>query len=210
MSRTSWVLLFLILMLGVPFCSSTTVASRTGNIAVTIGNNPAAVSWTQTGTYTNVDISAMLGGHLGNPGTGDLYLMNSIGPGTTVANQLDFITLTLPGATYSTMPTLVFSGLTLGPGTYYLVLNDTNNLGFIGLSSPVETADGGVTINADLLGMGASDPYPPATTLAPFDREIGFSVTGNAVTATPEPSSVLLIGSSLAAFAGVLRRKLFR
>src|SRR5262249_40969983 len=94
----------------------------TANAAGGQGNIPAAISWTMDAAWTDVDISITffnLFSYSGVP-TGDVYLTNAIGAGTTAAaNQIAFTTVTPSGEQFPTITT--FSDLSLGPGTYYLL-----------------------------------------------------------------------------------------
>src|SRR5271156_811648 len=119
--------------------ATATIAARADAIAGVTGgslqnfveaNDPEGISWTQTGSYTDVTISAFLSSLGGSDGTGTVYLTDQIGPGTTVANQI--AETTVSGLAFGpATATTVFSGLDLGPGTYYLVT--ANNLGGGGL-----------------------------------------------------------------------------
>jgi len=70
-------------------------------------------SWTQTGSYTNVSISAVLAS--GEPIS--VYLTNQIGPGTTVANEIASTSISPKGSpqTETLLGALVGSGQLL-PG----------------------------------------------------------------------------------------------
>ena len=90
-------------------------------------SNVVAASWGQSTTVTNATIAASLQSSDPAFRTGTAYLMNAIGPGTTAANQVvppvsftapfDLATFDFPAPL-----TILFTGVTLGPGTYYLVL----------------------------------------------------------------------------------------
>ena len=83
-----------------------------------------AAGWTQTSSYQNVSIAAELNGGGGGTITGIAYLMTELGPSTTTANVLataDF-TATSPISGYPPDLVTLFNGLTIGSGTYYLVI----------------------------------------------------------------------------------------
>jgi hypothetical protein len=83
--------------------------------------------------------------------------------------------------------------VTLGPGTYYLELDNVN------------TADSG-SAQWDV-SNGASSGI--ITDTIPFGNPSEtFEIDGTTNTVTPEPSSFLLLGSGLAGLAGLLKRKL--
>jgi hypothetical protein len=85
------------------------------------GQQATAVSWSQNQTYQGVSISVFFGGLTGPRSTGGpvtVYLTTQIGPGTKPSAV---ITRTvLPSTPYGF--NTVFSGLTLGPGTFYIVV----------------------------------------------------------------------------------------
>jgi PEP-CTERM motif len=185
------------------------IAGVTGGTVVGIEiNDPEGISWTQTGSYKDVTISAFLSSTGGNNGTGTIYLTNQIGPGTTVANQIAETTVSGLASVPATATT-VFTGLDLGPGTYYLIT--ASNLGGGGLGwndYNGATAIPGIsgTNNFDEFGQGEAG-YPPASSFFTVGtNEFDFAVTGD-IAATPEPSSLILLGTGLLGIVGMTRRK---
>jgi hypothetical protein len=88
-------------------------------------SNAVAVSWTQGGSFSGVSIDASLVSIDQTFDTGTAYLMSSIGPGTTAMSEVvPPMGFTAPiGNQFGEVPTtILFSGLTLLAGTYYLVL----------------------------------------------------------------------------------------
>jgi len=83
------------------------------------GGQFGVASWTTSQTYTKVSISVSIG-LFGSASSyhGAAYLTTSIGPGTTTA----IASTTFAGSNPSPQAVQLFSGLTLGPGTYYLTL----------------------------------------------------------------------------------------
>ncbi len=165
-----------------------------------------AVSWTETGSYTNVSIGANLATNNGlSTSTGTAYLLNMIGPGATSANELATpFSITVNGNPGVNSITPLFSGLTLGPGTYYLAIvptsvNQTNSLLWDGGSSPVQILGTGVTEGSDESLAGSFNSAE--TPLSSFQN---FVVTGTpqAVSTTPEPTSAALILIGLAVVGG--------
>jgi hypothetical protein len=168
-------------------------------------------SWTQTTTYTGVTIQATLDSCSGVV-TGVAYLTMN---GTAQSNQIavnNSVSIN-PGLGGGDSTATLFSGLTLGPGTYYLTINPTNgecdeiwqNIS----GTPSVTTGAGVTIGTSG-GTGAGHltaAYPPASTFSD-PASFLFSVTGTASSSptptptptpspTPAPASVILLGIGL-------------
>jgi len=169
------------------------------------------VSWTQTGTFNNVSIEAQLKSGLPTLSTGTAYLSNNIGTGAGSGNLLDtFAVSTNNNADGVLIP--LFSGLTLGPGTYYLSLLGNGGLYWIEAGSPVQTLNG-ATQGPDLISTGPigtpaiSTGFNLSTT-----GHLLFQVTGDPAvtsTGTPEPSMIafLCAGLGLVVFARRLRHR---
>ncbi len=158
----------------------------------------AYVSWTQTVTYTNVVITANIVGPEKDFDQGTAYLMSQIGPGTTAANEI-----VAPGAYSSSSPISIqmtlFSGLTLGPGSYFLVLAPVKGLleWDAGTTPFIESLGTGVT--AGSAGYFSSPAvFVPASTPSQTGSFI-YSVTGDLGGAsTPEPSTAAIVIAGLA------------
>jgi hypothetical protein len=116
---------------------------------------------------------------------GTVYLMNAIGPGTTAANEVaPPVTVTGLAASYTNRT--LWTGLTLLPGTYYVVVVSANPGPSLSLSSAAATS-GTQTIT---VGTGVSDvgsrvasslaPYAPASSFGGFNppSQIYITVTG--------------------------------
>jgi hypothetical protein len=161
-----------------------------------------AASWTATGAYTNVSIAATLTANAAAyPVTA--YLTTAIGPSETVADQIATSTVSISGAGLEQYT--FFSGLSLGPGTYYLVLDSDAGFGVAfwsrvpsGIGPHTITTASGVTYNddyeADFYSTGVDELNPPDS---PFQAEgdlgLNFQVTGDTVSPVPEPSSIGLV-----------------
>lgn len=196
--------------------TSATIAARADAIAGVAGgrligidsNDPEGISWTQTGSYTDVTISAFLSSLAnGGGGTGTVYLTNQIGPGTTVANQIAVTTVSGVARGPATATSL-FSGLDLGPGTYYLITASNLGgglLGWNGYSGNAAIPGISGTNNLDELAEGEA-AYPPASAFFAEGNQFDFEVTGDPAS-TPEPSTLVLLGTSLLGIAGMARRK---
>ena len=188
------------------------IAERSGGtLGFLLGNDPEGVSWTQTGSYSNVSISAFLSnsGATGT-GSGTVYLTDSIGAGTTATiNEIAHTTVSGIARAPSTAVGL-FSGLTLGPGTYYLIT--ASNLGGNGLAwnaynSFTQTTAPGVVINPEETGpVGLVEAaYPPASVFNPGQEGLEFQVTGDLTAVVPEPTTLWLAAAAL--FLGLVQHK---
>lgn len=179
----------------------------------------ASTSWSGSSPYTDVDISVLLGR---GPAEGTAYLMTKIGPQTTPANEIARTDFRFPTVTKQIT---LFSDLTLGPGTYYLVLGSMASSGQIGglrdafdcgtmcsFSPPTVTAEAGVTRHSDYLAVsGSVAAYTPASA---FQQGIGmrgdpfleFTVSSDPLTiaSVPEPGN-LQVFVLLAAILSVWR-----
>jgi hypothetical protein len=194
-----------ILVLGALSASGQNIITVTGAPGGTFDYSGAAqTSWSQTGTYTGVTIQATLVSCFG-PETGTAYLTVN---GTSIANQVAVNNgLSINGGTNgATAVVTLFSGLTLGPGTYYLTLNPSSGAectdiwqNVAGESLPTVTRATGVTAGSS---GSQSEPavYPPSST---FTGGLSFlyAVTGtpSGVTPppTPAPPTAILLGVGL-------------
>jgi PEP-CTERM motif len=141
------------------------------------------------------------------PGSASAYLMDAIGPGTTVANEIASTVVSLPIDGDSLIP--IFSGLTLGSGAYYLMMASaqTNDWWRFTSNSNV-TKRGGVAYNGGQYSL-ALNPYAPGSGVSPYQDTANSGrmlVTGDA-TPTPEPRTYALIAGGLAGIAMIRRRR---
>ena|SRR5580693_7480865 len=168
-----------------------------------------AVSWILTSTWDNVKIQAPLESDTPNSATGTAYLSNKLGAGAVAGNVLDTFAISTNNNDPSALLTL-FSGLTLGPGTYFLSLQDGGDLFSIGAGSPVQTLGSGVTQGPDLMESGpiGTPPISSAFSDSTGKTHLLFTVTGDPVantTTTPEPSMILILTLGLGGIVGVRR-----
>ena len=188
--------------------SAATLFQVTGPVGIAWTSSASQVlyaSWTQSASFTNVDVSALLGG----TGTASAFLTDQIGAGTTVGNVIASTTLSYPG---SATLTSLFSGLSLGAGTYYLIIGGTGAGNWSQADPPTVTTDPSVSGNG--YGFCSSVPgscnfgFTPASTFVAFDiLQSQLLVTGDA-SGVPEPSTAATAAIALLALAvfGKLRR----
>jgi hypothetical protein len=194
-----------------------TIVSRDASpFQVGYGPGWQAVSWTETATYTNVAVSALVGTTIGfQQSTGTAYLLNNLGPGTTAANQVAAPVAFTTGGSMQ-----LFSGLTLGPGTYYLLIDSVEGKAGWGQTfygGITEVLDSGVTNVLQYQPSGSVQAYSPATPFTSYDPKttgntLVFGVTGDRQApptegAVPEPATCAMTLGGLAALLFVRRKK---
>jgi PEP-CTERM motif len=158
-------------------------------------------SWTQIGSFSNVSVSAALDGSFpyDEAFSGEAYLTTQIGAGTTTADQVAATSWSV--AAGAAPPVTLFTGLNLGPDTYYLIIVDTSGEGGWDLSGSSTTAPGVTTI-PDFCELYGTASYPPADSSGNVcgGNMVSFSVvsvspaTGAGV---PEPSTFALLAIGL-------------
>jgi PEP-CTERM motif len=167
-----------------------------------------ALSFTTTFESADVTISALLYSDSSQEtGNATVYLTNSIGAGTTSANEIAKVTLTGLPLLFSDAPlTVVFSGLFLPAGPYFVVASgdaESPGVGWGEATTPLLTTAPGVTINPNE-DAGVLDPFysPASQFIATGNGNSGFvfTITGSPV---PEPSAwaMMLLGFAGLGFA---------
>lgn len=159
--------------------------------------SPATISQVMFGNWllagdslTSVDWEITTGAFSGSTlASGTASSFSSTFEGTTVENS----------GTWN-MNSSVFSipALSLSAGTYYLQLDDGKDTNGPGVYWDIDNGPSTVTIEV------TSDP---GVHLLPFDGGSETFALYGSTSATPEPSSFLLLGSGLAGLAGLIKRK---
>jgi len=189
----------------------------TSNFGFT-GQPAFVIGWNQSTPYTGVTIAMPLEDNTPTPLTGvegTVYLVNSIGPGTTSANQVA-APVSVSGLTGSFGSITLFSGLTLPAGNYYVVLVPTNTNPMSSSPEGQSSANTVTTTGASVTALGAGVPssplagYPPASSVTLSSGNIDISVTGTqAPNLTPAPSSLILVSIGLVCASLWLARRKF-
>lgn len=173
-------------------------------------------SWTQTSTYTNVSVSATVGSLSASDELFEAYLTSAVGPSATAGDVLasGVFTANTKNAVSDFTSVSLFSNLTLGAGTYYLVLfnSDTNPRSQIRWArGDTTTVDAGVTGPtegyANINGSGSVDALHPyqSVFLGSDQTDNVFSVVGTA--AVPEPSTITLLTTGVGCLLHGRRRR---
>ena len=170
-----------------------------------------AVSWSQTSSYTNVDVFA----NLFNPGGGgtvDYALTTAIGPDTSFAQ--DGIVEGSVSTPANPTDVELFQLPELGPGQYFLMLDSPTADASWQYNFPFQlnlTSAPGVTFQGsdEAQFSNIDNAYAPGSTFSGIGFGVEFEVTGAAVS-TPEPRYDAAIGVVLLALAGLLRKPRWR
>jgi hypothetical protein len=192
--------------------SAGTIASVTGAEAVgpnvgccAASGQTVAIGWSATTSYSNVDISGDLGSGF-TPAHFTAYLTDLIGPSATPANVLSTANFVVDDPCLSIcvgVVTPIFTGLTLAPGTYWVVLADLqpaeqgpNGGQWFSTGNPALTTDAGVTYLGTRHASGIDfAAFAPGSNFSSSSGDVLFSVTGTAV---PEPATLSMGIAALA------------
>ena len=198
--------------------ATSTLFTATAPSGVSFGDTAQAVAFRTTAFYTNVTISMpLLDGSSGAPisGTeGTAYLVNAINTSATSANEVA-PPVTISGLSGTFVWRTLWSGISLPPGTYYVVLVAAANTP---LGSPSLSAEAGSSASMIVTtGVGVSDvgvqvtsaiaPFPPASNFGGFHlpSQIFVLVSGDPASGPPTPAppswvlatlALLLIGAA--------------
>jgi hypothetical protein len=156
------------------------------------------VGFSLSSTWTNVQIQGYFNGWAGPASEIDAVLSNTVGSGSTALNSAAIFLVSPPE--WATL----FSGLTLGPGSYHLVLGGANT-GVYRADSSVITLGAGVTAggsqivcNAPCGGSGTTIDtanLANSTGWQPWGADLLLQITGN--TGVPEPGTWVLTGGAV-------------
>jgi hypothetical protein len=215
---TPFVPLIFVAVLICPLASAATIISGTGpsDTSNFIGCVPffgptcqptaLAASWSSTQSYQNLNI----GFYSSGGGPIHAYLTNHIGTSTTVGNVLQSAN---PSSTPAGLMTL-FTGLSLGPGTYYLVLTSTDvtsgNLGlWTGSNNATVVTGSGISNLTYYRASNTTDYTGPFASGAQNGPNAGldYLITGDVATGVPEPSSLGIVFCAGVALAMTRRLK---
>jgi hypothetical protein len=199
-------LLAVMFVVSVPLRADTIISTDgQGNSGYGLLSGFALVAgWSQTGADTNVTITAEIDPGTGSGTSGTAYLMTQVGPGTTVAEQIATASFSATGAQFNPVLNTLFTGLTLGPGNYYLVLSSETGLGWeIATFGITPVTAPGVSFISNASTGNPHAVYPPASNFSsPLGNDLEFTVSGTAV---PEPSTMALISGGLVLLALLYR-----
>lgn len=213
----------LLALAALPIYAQVPVAVRTGTPTSATGAsgvNSYVVSWTQgaSSSYTNPTVTLTVQS-TGGAATATVYLTNSLGSGTTSANQIASGTITTSSATPAAATvSWTPSTFSLAAGTtYYLVVTSMSSnfqWAFVSGGATEQTITG-TTYNGDVEDLAAPAGYAPAaTTFVPVSaggssHVLLYSVNGSGT--TPGPSVIPTLGTfgliatvTLLAFSGLL------
>jgi hypothetical protein len=185
------------------------------------------VDWQQTVGESNVSISVPFflepGAPVQPPSSVHAYLTTSIGPETILADQVAASTVSVLPSAGPSVSYVIFSGLSLSPGSYFLTINDTGtpvgssreSVGWAGeapaTQATISTSPGFSNVGFYTLnGYQAQTAYDPADPLTPLisfsvtnvqeSAAVNFEASGDPVSAAPEPSagSFIILGFAIA------------
>lgn len=172
-----------------------------------------AVGWQQTTASQNVTVTVPFYCEPpGTPQTAVAYLMTSIGPGTTPANQLATAQITVSPSAGPSVNYVMFSGLNLAAGSYYIVIDTGNHC--IGWSGNSDFVGEGILSAAsgfrylgsyalDAFGQSGYEPGYPVNAIFGY-ASLNFAVSGSAGSTTgPGTATHFSVSAADAATTGL-------
>jgi len=184
-----------------------TIISVTSPPSLSTGISSSTVvsrSWSQSKRYTGVSIAVLVDSlQVGLTPTANAYLTTRIGPGTTPTDEIAHVQFMVPAdlpicsLSSCGAEVTLFSGLSLGPGAYFLTIAPTpissSAVGWFPTGPGPQTVSlgTGVSKGASFIthGSGAVASYPPASAFDPYligisplpvpvDAAMSITVTG--------------------------------
>jgi hypothetical protein len=203
-----FVALATVLICPISLAANTVIISVTGSPGLStlidyssvVASSVVSTSWSESKSFSGVTISILVNSAIvGQTPSADAFLTTSIGPGTTVIDEVASTQFTVPlqlpvCSQYSCgADVTLFSGLNLGPGTYFLTLapDDTSSgeVGWFPAMDPTVLENPGVIEGTAFFDTSVAS-YPPAGSFVANDFAMDFTVTGTAVAPVPEPATV--------------------
>ena len=198
MNRSAIALLLLGLCAPLP---ASTIFNQTSSSQGVLSSTSAAFGFNLASTWNNVVITWEVASN-NPPATVAAYLTTQIGLGTDAShNVVPSAIVNAPGAI--NILTL-FSGLTLGPGNYYVSIQTSNALtGPLGGGTATDTLGLGVTS----LGTFTLTGGAPAGTPVAAVSGMRFNVSGDPAEAVPEPSTWVLNSLGFVVIGTIYRKR---
>lgn len=170
--------------------------------ATTQGNRTWAMSWTQRADYTDVSVMAGLRNVPADGVTALAWLTTSIGLDADPADLIASTAIDDP---------LLFTGLDLAAGTYYLVVQVQSG----SIAAGLRGNDGSHAVTAPDVVMGPSyaspflsfPAYGPSADFSTTSVAYLYTLTGTPVAAVPEPAAAGLFALGLAGLWAARRRR---
>jgi hypothetical protein len=179
-----------------------------------LGNGQQAVfmSFTASTSQTNLSMNAVLDSFAPSQ-TVSWWLTNSIGGSTTSANVVDSGSFLGPNGSCCSATTgtfTIFTGENIGPGTYFVVLTTTGQSNETGwnFTSSGPVASGGLSYNSTGVTSQQSGSFAPGYSYFNPNDNVEFNLSSDQTLATPEPGSLVLLGSGLLGMGSIVRRNL--
>lgn len=170
------------------------------------------IAWTQAGSFTGVTVAATIGALDGSMHNVNAYLTSAIGAGAGAPIATANVTVASFTGEAAFTPVTLFSGLSLGAGSYYLTLFNSDTSGNVNTrwaTGTMTTFGTGVSSAGEYftnLNNGVPNTSSPwrSTFITSSLYSNLFSVTGAAV---PESAQWALLLTGFAVIGTVARRR---